>query len=142
MITPFTRMFVNVSAPIHSRLCLQELGLTGTQLVTVNVRKTIQSSAGDFVLTFACDGNPCNNRTVELSHLSFDKTADFTDTTTVAVQGVITIAGTKEFNSAGSACPIEKANVCARNHYGANEQIVCRESDINGRLPHPVLICT
>jgi hypothetical protein len=131
-------MFENVSALIHSRLCLQELGLTGTQLVTVNVRKTIQSSAGDVVFTFACDGNPCSNRTVALSHLSFDKTADFTDTTTVAVQGVITIAGTKEFNGSGSACPIEKANVCARNHYGANEQIVCRESDINGRLPHPV----
>jgi hypothetical protein len=110
----------------------QEVGLTGTQLVTVNVRKTIQASSGDIVFTFACDGNPCNNRTVALSHLSFDKTVDFTDTTSVAIQGVITIAGTKNFNSAGNACPIEKAKVCARNHYGANEQIVCRDSDVNG----------
>jgi hypothetical protein len=111
---------------------LQEVGLTGTQLVTINVRKVIQSSAGDVVFSFACDGNPCTNRTVALSHLSFDKTVGFTDMTTVAVQGTISIAGTKEFNSAGNACPIEKANVCARNHYGTNEQLVCRETDING----------
>ena len=117
-----------------SSIIAQELGLTGTQLVTVNVRKTIQSSAGDVVFTFACDGNPCNNRTVVLSHLSFDKTADFTDTTTVAVQGTITIADTKDFNTAGNACPIEKAKVCARNHYGLNEQIVCRDSDVNGEF--------
>jgi hypothetical protein len=101
-------------------------------VVTVSVRKTIQSGSNNVVFTFACDGNPCTNRTVALSHLSFDKTADFTDITTVAVQGTISIAGTKEFNTAGNPCPIELAKVCAINHYGANEQLVCRETDING----------
>jgi hypothetical protein len=112
--------------------CAQEKDLAGTQLVTITVQKKIQSSLGDVIYSFACDGTPCNSRMVSLSHLSFDKTADFTDTTTVALQGTITIAGSKEFNTAGNACPIEKANVCARNHFGSNEQIVCRESDVNG----------
>ena len=113
-------------------ILIQELGLTGTIEVTVSVRKTIQSGSNDVVFIFACDGNPCTNRTVALSHLSFDKTADFTDTTTVPVQGTVTIAGTKEFNTAGNACPIELAKVCAVNHYGANERLVCRDTDING----------
>ncbi len=112
---------------------MQELGLTGTIVVTVSVRKTIQVGSSNVAFTFACDGYPCTNRTVALSHLAFDKTADFTDTTTVAVQGTISIAGTKEFNSAGNPCPIELAKVCAINHYGANEQLVCRETDINGK---------
>jgi hypothetical protein len=112
---------------------VQELGLTGTIVVTVSVRKTIQSGSNDVVFTFECDGNPCTNRTVALSHLSFDKTADFSDTTTVPVQGTISIAGTKEFNTAGNACPIELAKVCAINHYGANEQLVCSDTDINGK---------
>jgi hypothetical protein len=111
---------------------MQELGLTGTIVVTVSVRKTIQSGSENVVFTFACNGNPCTNRTVALSHLSFDKTADFSDTTTVPVQGTISIAGTKEFNTAGNPCPIELAKVCAVNHYGANEQLVCRDTDING----------
>ncbi len=101
-------------------------------MVTVSVRKTIQSGASNVVYTFACDRNPCTNRTVTLSHLSFDKTVDFTDTTTVPVQGTISIAGTKQFNTAGNPCPIELAKVCAVNHYGANEQLVCTETDING----------
>ena len=111
---------------------MQELGLTGTFVVTVSVRKTILSGSNNVVFTFACNGNPCTNRTVALSHLSFDKTADFSDTTTVPVQGTISIAGTKEFNAAGNPCPIELAKVCAINHYGANEQLVCRDTDING----------
>ena len=102
-------------------------------MVTVSVRKTIQSGSDDVVFTFECDGNPCTNRTVALSHLSFDKTADFTDTTTVPVQGTISIAGTKEFNTAGNPCPIELAKVCTVNHYGANERLVCRDTDINGK---------
>ncbi len=110
----------------------QELGLTGTILVTMTVQKTIQSGSDNVVFTFECDGNPCTNRTVALSHLSFDKTVDFTDTTSVAVQGTISIAGTKEFNTAGNACPIEFATVCAINHFGVNEQLVCRDTDING----------
>ncbi len=92
--------------------------------MTVSVRKTITSGSDTVAFTFACNGNPCTNRTVALSHLGFDKTADFTDTTTVPVQGTVTIAGTKEFNTAGNACPIELAKVCAVNHYGANERSV------------------
>jgi hypothetical protein len=108
--------------------------LTGTILVTMTVQKTIQSGSDNVVFTFECDGNPCTNRTVALSHLSFDKTVDFTDTTSVAVQGTISIAGTKDFNTAGNACPIELATVCAVNHFGVNEQLVCRDTDINGIL--------
>ncbi len=106
----------------------------GTLPVTISVRKLVKSGSNTIVFTFACDGNPCTNRTVALSHLSFDKTADFTDTTTVPVQGTVSIAGTKEFNPAGNPCPIEKAKVCAVNHYGANEQLVCRDTDIYGEF--------
>ncbi len=103
-------------------------------MVTVSVRKVIQSQSSNITFTFACNGNPCTNRTVALSHLSFDKTADFTDTTTVPVQGVVSIAGTKEFNTAGNPCPIELAKVCAVNHYGANEQLVCNDTNSEGEL--------
>jgi hypothetical protein len=85
--------------------------LAGVIVVTVSVRKTIQSGSDTVTFTFACDGNPCTNRTVALSHLSFDKTAGFTDTTTVPVQGTISIAGTKEFSTASNHCPIELAKV-------------------------------
>jgi hypothetical protein len=80
---------------------------------------------------------PCTSRTITVSHLTFDNAVTFTDMTTVAYQGIVSIAGTSTFNDA-NACPISGATVCANNHYGANEQIVCRETDSNGMLDHNV----
>ena len=114
---------------------MKKINLVGTIEVTVSVRKTIQAGKDTVDFTFACDGTPCTSRTVALAHLLFDKTADFTDTTSVSVEGTVSIAATKEFNGAGNPCPIELAKVCAINHYGANEQLVCRDTDAYGVLP-------
>ena len=106
----------------------------GTQTVNISVSKTTGAGSDVIIYQFECDGTPCTSRTISATHLSFDNTADFTDVTSVALQGTISIADTKRFNTAGNPCPIEGAKVCAVNHYGTNEQFVCRETDLNGML--------
>jgi hypothetical protein len=97
------------------------------------VSKSVGSGNQTVSYNFECDRNPCTNRTIVLSHLTFDNTADFTDVSTVAFQGTVSIAGTGPFNLPSLfPCPIEAAQVCAINHYGANEPLVCRETDLNG----------
>ncbi len=92
-----------------------------------------QGSGSDTVTyEFECDGTPCTSRTIEIAHLSFEKVADFTDVTSVAFQGIVSIGGTKD--EAGDSCPLEGVKVCAINHYGTNEQLVCRETNFNGEL--------
>ena len=98
----------------------------------VSVSKTIGTGSDAVAFEFTCDGLPCTNQTRSLTHLTFDNVVDFTDITNVAVQGIISIATTKQFNTAGNPCPIEGATVCAVNHYGGNEKYACDDTDLAG----------
>jgi hypothetical protein len=100
--------------------------------VNISVAKSTPNGNSTIEFDFECDGIPCTSRTATISHLTFDNVVDFTDVTTVAIQGTISIADTKPFNTAGNPCPIEGARVCAVNHYGSNEKFVCRDTDLNG----------
>jgi hypothetical protein len=114
------------------RLLVQKAGISGDQPITINIAKSIGSGNETVTYYFECDGLPCTSRTILLSHLSFDNVADFTDVSTVAYSGTVSIASTSEFNKPTlNPCPIEGAQVCALNHYGGNER-VCRETDLNG----------
>ncbi len=105
----------------------------GDQQVLVSVAKTIGSGASAVEFVFECNGLPCTSRNITVSHLSFDNTMEFTDMTTVAYQGTVSIAGTNSSNLPSlNPCPISGVTVCVLNHYGVNEQIVCRETDSNG----------
>jgi hypothetical protein len=110
----------------------QQVGLVGSQTVNITVSKTVGSGNMTVNYIFDCEGVPCSSRTITANHLSFDNEVDFSDVTTVAFQGTISIAGTKQFNTAGNPCPIEGATVCARNHFGIGEQLVCQETNLNG----------
>jgi hypothetical protein len=111
---------------------LQQLGIVGEQRVLVSVAKTTGSGADAVTFVFECDGLPCTSRNITVSHLTFANTMIFTDMTTVAYQGTVSIAGTGSSNSGNNPCPLSGAKVCVLNHYGANEQIVCRETHSNG----------
>jgi hypothetical protein len=118
---------------------LQQLGIVGNQQVLVNVTKTMGSGASAVQFVFECDGLPCTSRTITVSHLTFANTMIFTDMTTVAYQGTVSIAGTGSSNLPSlNPCPISGATVCVLNHYGTNEPIVCRETDSKGSL---ILCC-
>ncbi len=106
----------------------------GDQQVLVNVSKTIGSGASAVEFVFECDGLPCTSRTITVSHLTFANTMMFTDVTTVAYEGTVSIGGTGSSNSANNPCPISGAKVCVLNHYGVNEKVVCRETDSNGQF--------
>ena len=111
---------------------LQQLGIVGDQQVLVSVAKTTGSGADAVTFVFECDGLPCTSRTITVSHLTFANNMIFTDMTTVAYQGTVSIAGTGSSNSGNNPCPLSGATVCVLNHYGANENVVCRETDSNG----------
>jgi hypothetical protein len=112
---------------------LQQLDIVGDQQVRVSVAKTIGSGASAVEFVFECDGLPCTSRNITVSHLSFANTMIFTDMTTVAYQGTVSIADTKSSNlPRQNPCPISGATVCVLNHYGTNEQVACNQTDSNG----------
>jgi hypothetical protein len=100
--------------------------------VLLSVSKTMGDGLDAIFFEFECDGVPCVSRQITLTHLNFDTSVMFTDMTTVTYQGTVSIAGTRQFNPAGNPCPIADAKVCAFNHFGTNELIVCRTTDTNG----------
>jgi hypothetical protein len=94
----------------------------------------ISKSIGPLDFVFECDGRPCTSRTLTVSHLTFDNSVAFTDMTTVAYGGIVSIADTGSFNlPSTNPCPIAGATVCVNDHFGVNAQIVCRDTDANGR---------
>ncbi len=80
---------------------------------------------------FACDGFPCTSKETELTYLNFGHEYTFVDTTAVLVRGTVSIANTA--NLGPTPCPIEAAEVCALNHYGSHERIICNTTDALGK---------
>ncbi len=104
--------------------------MEGEKTILVAVSKTVD----DVTYQFECDGTPCTNRTIIVSHLTFDAHIEFTDATVVAYSGTVSIAGTSESNGQSKVpCPVADASVCAINHFGSNEQLACRLTNSQGK---------
>ncbi len=97
----------------------------------MSVSKTTGSGNQTVFHEFECDGIPCTSRNITLEHLSFDSVLAFTDVSTVALSGTVSIAGTKDNNN-GFPCGIDGVTACAIFHYGRNEDLICRTADVNG----------
>ncbi len=99
--------------------------------MVVSVSKATGSGNQTVFHEFQCDGIPCTSRNITLEHLSFDSVLAFTDVTTVALSGTVSIAGTRNFNNL-IPCGIDGVTACAVFHYGHNEDLICRTADVNG----------
>jgi hypothetical protein len=58
---------------------------------------------------------------------------NFVDISAVVVSGTISIADTAQYNGQ-IPCPIIDARVCAFNHFGVKEELVCTTTDAYGLL--------
>ena len=70
----------------------------------------------------------------------------FYDVSTVTLSGTVSVANTAQYNK-GTPCPVVGAQVCAVNHYGIHEKIVCTTTDAHGTFQflamkwHGVIFC-
>jgi hypothetical protein len=104
--------------------------------VPAHITIRVERFSGEVLHRYECNEIPCQSRTVELHPLTFDNTADFTDVSTVTVEGTVSIAGT-EHTAFETGCPIAQVQVCAVDHF-RQTSVGCVYSNAVGRYFLPV----
>jgi len=110
------------------------------QDLTIQLSKTSGNGQRAVSHKFLCDNIiPCTEKSITLSHMTFNRVLDFIDDTTVPFTGSVHIANT-EHAGLEKGCPMYGIQVCLHDHHNPGLSLVCDETDGQGKYELPAVL--